>query len=80
VRLGAAGLAGALFTMLAVATLRDPSLAVPLTAPTADFGSVEQVGTLLFEQYGLQFELVSVLIIVAMFGAVVLAKKRLWTT
>ena len=77
VRLGAAGLAGSLFTVLAVAILRDPTLAVPIAPPTPDYGSVEGVGTLLFETYGLQFELVSVLIIVAMFGAMVLAKKRM---
>ena len=44
---------------------------------TTDFGSVEHVGLVLFQSYGLPFELVSALIIVAMLGAVVLAKKRL---
>lgn len=79
VRAGAAALASALFGFLAVSILRDPSLAVPLPETSAGTGSVEAVGELLFTRYGLHFELVSVLIIVAMFGAMVLAKKKLWT-
>jgi NADH-quinone oxidoreductase subunit J len=80
-RLGVAGMCAVLFAGLAIPLFRDPSLEVRITGsgPGAHYGSVEQVGTLLFETYGLQFELVSVLIIVAMFGAVVLAKKKVWT-
>lgn len=46
--------------------------------PTAmeEFGTVEQVGTLLFTKYLFPFELTSILLLVAMIGAVVLAKRR----
>jgi NADH-quinone oxidoreductase subunit J len=81
VRLSIATMCAGLFAVLAVTIAGDPSLAVAAQAPPPDangsFGSVAQVGMVLFEKFGLQFELVSVLIIVAMFGAVVLAKKKL---
>jgi NADH-quinone oxidoreductase subunit J len=79
VRLSIATMCAVLFGVLAITIAGDPSLAVAAVPPAnvADFGSVSQVGLVLFETYGLQFELVSVLIIVAMFGAVVLAKKKL---
>ena len=79
VRVGAALLCGVLFAGLAIPILQDPSVAVPLPVPTDDYGSVESVGRLLYDRYALPFELVSVLIVVAMFGAMVLAKKKLWT-
>ncbi len=41
------------------------------------YGSVEAVGQLLFTNYVFPFEVVSILLLVAMVGAVVLAKKRL---
>ena len=67
-----------LFVFLAGPILRDPLVTQALpAASSADFGSVEQVGRLLFTTYALPFELVSVLIIVAMFGSMILAKKRL---
>jgi len=40
------------------------------------FGSIQGVGTTLFTEYLLPFELTSVLIIVAIIGVVVIAKKR----
>lgn len=76
---GAAGCA-ALFAAIAVPIVQSPSLWVTLGSitTTRNPGTVEAVGDVLFRGYGLQFELVSVLIIVAMFGAMILAKKRLW--
>jgi NADH-quinone oxidoreductase subunit J len=67
-----------LFLGLAWPIARDPALAVPLGPTPATWGSVESVGKLLFEQYGLPFEVVSLLIVVAMFGAMVLSKRKLW--
>jgi len=40
------------------------------------FGSVEYVGTALFTKFVLPFELISLLIIVAIIGAIVLAKRN----
>ncbi len=42
-----------------------------------EFGGVRAVGELLFEDYMFQFELVSVLLLVAIVGSVMLAKKRI---
>ena len=41
------------------------------------FGSVKAVGRLLFGDYLLQFEVVSLLLLVAVVGAIVMAKKKL---
>jgi len=77
VRGGVAVMSASLFAVLAWPIARDSRLAVPLPAVPPEYGSVEAVGMQLFQRYELQFELVSVLIIVAMFGAMVLAKKKL---
>lgn len=42
-----------------------------------DFGSVEQVGMQIMTDFVLPFEMLSVLLLVAVVGAVVIAKKRL---
>ena len=46
-------------------------------AEMADFGSVGAVGDLLFRQFLFPFELTSILLLVAVIGAVVLAKRTL---
>ena len=42
-----------------------------------DFGWTESVGRLLFTQYFYPFEMISLLLIVAMLGAIVLAKRKI---
>jgi NADH-quinone oxidoreductase subunit J len=51
-----------------------PSVVPPPTAAVA--GNSEQVGTALYTQYLLPFEIASILLLVAIVGAVVLSKKR----
>jgi NADH-quinone oxidoreductase subunit J len=80
VRAAVAGMCTALFAALAVPIWNDPAIWVPAVPSDPELGSVEGVGEVLYRQFGLQFELVSLLIIVAMFGAVVLAKKKLVTS
>jgi NADH-quinone oxidoreductase subunit J len=46
-------------------------------ADAATLGSVHELGRVLFTDYALAFEVTSILIIVAMIGAVVLAKREL---
>lgn len=75
VRAAAAAACTVVFAGLAWPILTDPALQAPVPAPPEGYGGVEQVGELLFRTYALPFELVSVLIVVAMFGAMVLAKK-----
>lgn len=67
----------ALFGMIAIPLVKDERLREALPTAPAEFGSVAQVGGALFREYALPFELVSVLIIVAILGCVVLAKKKL---
>ncbi|BDD89349.1 NADH-quinone oxidoreductase subunit J family protein [Desulfofustis limnaeus] len=55
-----------------VQTLPEQQAAVP----AAGFGEVREVGKVLFQQWLLPFEIVSILLLVALVGAVVLAGKR----
>ena len=58
---------------------------IPAGAPPADarvigaegFGTVESVGHLLFTQYLVPFELTGILLLVAIIGSVVMAKRTL---
>ncbi len=76
--LGALGCAG-LFGALALSMLKVPSR--PDWATDASrvqaFGSIEQVGKLLYTSYLLPFEAVSLLLLSAIVGAVVVAKSRI---
>ena len=46
-------------------------------APAENLGNSEQISRVLFSQYLLPFELASILLLVAIIGAVVMAKKRI---
>jgi NADH-quinone oxidoreductase subunit J len=54
----------------------DASPAVPGQPLGPDFGSVSTVGQLLFKQFLLPFELTSVLLLVAVVAAIVIARQR----
>ena len=43
-----------------------------------DYGTLESIGRMIFNQYLLPFEVASVLLLAAILGAVSIAKKRLW--
>lgn len=68
-------LAGMLIITLAAATPR--LVESPLTEEIIGRQNVQLVGELLYTQYLLPFEAASVLLLIAMLGAVVLAKRRL---
>jgi NADH-quinone oxidoreductase subunit J len=71
-------LSAGLFGLLALVMWKDESMGRPFPEePAADFGGIERTGHSLFNEYGLPFELISVLILVAIFGGVILAKKKL---
>jgi NADH:ubiquinone oxidoreductase subunit 6 (subunit J) len=63
--------------LLGYGAWRDLSLRAPAKDVPADWGGVARVGEELFNRWAFPFELVSVLIIVAILGAVILAKKKL---
>jgi NADH-quinone oxidoreductase subunit J len=74
-------LCAGMFGLVVLVLMSDPSIHEPLPKMDprllADFGGIERTGHSLFNEYGLPFELISVLILVAIFGGVVLAKKKL---
>jgi NADH-quinone oxidoreductase subunit J len=88
----ALGVCGVLFLLLAAAFLKGPPDAAPFKEletvqvevgdrragiPADEWGGVRHVGAELFRTYVVPFEIVSVLIVVAILGAVVLAKRKL---
>lgn len=59
----------------AIGVLQDQEAVVQKGA--AAFGSAESLSLPLFQHYGVPFELISLLIVVAILGAVILTKKRI---
>ena len=74
--LGVLGGVGVLAVLVA-AIARAGEGAAPLRAPDAAFGTVKAVGNVLFTEYLLPFEATSLLLLVAIVGAVVVAKERI---
>ncbi|HEX9289424.1 MAG TPA: NADH-quinone oxidoreductase subunit J [Anaeromyxobacteraceae bacterium] len=73
----ALGVAGAAGVMAVVwVAIRDLG-SLPMRLVPPDFGTVKAVGRLLFTQYLLPFEATSLLLLVAIVGAVVVAKQRI---
>jgi NADH-quinone oxidoreductase subunit J len=77
VRLAAGGVALVLLAELAVLARPDwlPALPEPLAPPTPSAGAIAPIAGPLFGEYLLAFELTSVLILVAIVGAVVLGRR-----
>ena len=76
-RFGAA-LAGVLILQLSYALMRINELEAPVGSQTgaATVSSVRELGKVLFDRHAFAFEATSVLILVAMLGAVVLARRE----
>jgi NADH-quinone oxidoreductase subunit J len=70
------GAAIGLFVALALAIAREPTQVAPL-ADSASFGTLATIGAAIFTTWLLPFEAVSLLLLVAMVGAVVVAKSRI---
>jgi NADH-quinone oxidoreductase subunit J len=71
--------AGGLLMIMLITIFRAKSAKVPLYNPSNfsnDTGLVENLGKLLYSDYILPFELVSVLFLIAMVGAVMLGKRE----
>jgi NADH-quinone oxidoreductase subunit J len=67
----------ALFTVIAAAIYKATGNAAPMREITASFGTVKAVGQTLFTDFLLPFEATSLLLLVAIVGAVVVAKERI---
>jgi NADH-quinone oxidoreductase subunit J len=77
VRAGAGVLCGGLVLLLALPLSLDDRKPAAIDAAKDGFGSVTQVGEALFRTFPLPFELVSVLVMAAVFGGVALAKRKI---
>ena len=72
--LGIAGAAG--LGLIVIQAVRELG-SMPMVRVDEDFGTVRAVGRVLFTQYLLPFEATSLLLLVAIVGAVVVAKQRI---
>jgi NADH-quinone oxidoreductase subunit J len=72
-----AGVVGAVALLSVVASAIAKVSAGPMRAVDASFGTVKAVGTVLFTDFLLPFEATSLLLLVAIVGAVVVAKERI---
>jgi len=72
-----AGLAGVAGLVYVVVRAISQSSGQMMRTVGADYGTVKAVGRILFTQYLLPFEATSVLLLVAIVGAVVVSKKRI---
>ncbi|MFM6954708.1 MAG: NADH-quinone oxidoreductase subunit J [Sphingobacteriaceae bacterium] len=59
-----------------VGSLKALSVSEPVVLQNANFGLVKNLGKVLFNQFLLPFEISSLLLLSAMVGAVLLAKKE----
>ena len=73
-RVTGAYLIGATVTLLVVRLTKHPW--APASTPHPKFGTIEAVGTVLYTKYLLPFEMVSLLLLAAIIGAVVLTRKE----
>jgi len=73
---GAIG-AVSLFAVLVAAIARVPDSAMGALAQPDRFGTVKAVGQVLYTEYLLPFEVTSLLLLVAIVGAVVVAKEKI---
>jgi NADH-quinone oxidoreductase subunit J len=68
-------LAVAIFVMMARVFAKEAPAAPSRVAPLAE-GNLQMVGSLLYQNYMIPFEVVSLLLLVAMIGAIVLGRPR----
>ena len=68
-------IAGMCLVITLVGTLKSLHLSDPVILQTQDLGLVKNLGKVLFSEFLLPFEISSILLLVAMVGAVLLAKK-----
>ena len=73
---GSIACVGTLFIVMARLSSVDPML-VKAADPAGTFGTTKSVGMLLFTEYLLPFEIASFLLLAAIVGAVILAKRRI---
>jgi NADH-quinone oxidoreductase subunit J len=73
---GLAAVAAAMIALAMIRTIKQSTVGFSLTRPAAE-GSTIELGRRLFTQFALPFEVLSLLLLVAMIGAVLLSKRDL---
>ena len=68
--------AGMCLLITLVGSLKSLNMSEPVVLQTQDLGLVKNLGKVLFSEFLLPFEISSILLLVAMVGAVLLAKKE----
>ena len=68
--------AGMCLLITLVGSLKSLNMSDPVVLQTQDLGLVKNLGKVLFSEFLLPFEISSILLLVAMVGAVLLAKKE----
>jgi NADH-quinone oxidoreductase subunit J len=76
VQFGSIAIVGTIFIITAKLSSVEPLL-VKAVEPAIQFGTTKSVGMLLFTDYLLPFEIASFLLLAAIVGAVILAKRRI---
>lgn len=69
-------IAGMCLLVTLAASLKTLSISEPLTITNPEIGLVKNLGRVLFDEYLLPFEISSILLLIAMVGAVLLAKRE----
>jgi NADH-quinone oxidoreductase subunit J len=69
-------IAGMCLVITLVGSLKSLQVSDPVVLQTQDLGLVKNLGKVLFSEFLLPFEISSILLLVAMVGAVLLAKKE----
>jgi|SRR2546428_9043420 len=72
----AGAIVGGLVLVVMVASLQTLQKSNPVTLQNADIGLVKNLGKVLFKEFLLPFEVVSILFLSAMVGAILLARKE----
>jgi NADH-quinone oxidoreductase subunit J len=67
---------GSLFLVIIAALVKSKSVAGAIELQTGDYGLINTLGKVLFNDYVVPFEISSVLFLSAMIGAVVISKKE----
>lgn len=72
-----AGIIGGMFLLVLTGLLKDTETMNNIVVNASDAGTVERLGKVLFSDFLFPFEIVSVLLLAAMVGAVMMGRKKI---
>jgi NADH-quinone oxidoreductase subunit J len=77
IQFGSIAIVGSLFILIAHLAVIYPSAVKVITGAAYEFGTTKAVGKMLFTDFLLPFEIASFILLAAIVGAVILAKRRI---